>query len=821
MQEASRRHRQGELAEAEQLYCRVLADKPNHPPAMAQLGLLKAQQGDAAAAVQWIARAVALDDSVAEWHNNLGVCQRTIGSVNDAILSFQRALEIRSDYADAHVNLGMAFAQQGNLDAAIKSFRGAIQLSPQSAPFLSNLANALRNAGQIDDAIECYSRALAIDPSCAGTASNLGNMLRDKGQLDDAIAAYEKAIAAEPRCHVVRSNLAVTLLDKGEVSQAIAQLNICLQINPAFAEGHNNLGVCLRKTGALKQAMAAFQKAMQLSPTYCEACSNFASALIEQGKMREGLAAHEQAMRLNPRSADAINNYAVALQTVGQFSQAVAMLRRAISIKPQFARAHSNLGAVLRELGQLDEATTACQKAIEIDPRAVEAHNNLANCWRDRGRLDKALASFSTALKLAPQAHDVDSNRVFTMHFHPDFDERDLATASRQWAQRHAAAFTPSLKPHRNDLTADRRLRIGYVSPDFRRHAAACFMLPLLANHDPKQVEIFCYAGVKRPDDVTDRLRKLAHGWCSTIGLNDDAVADMIRSDQIDILIDLSLHMADNRLLVFARRPAPVQVTWLGYPGTTGLSTIDYRLSDPHLDPDAGNDHVYAEQTVRLPHSFWCYAPIANTPDVNELPAIAAGRFTFGSFNNFCKVTPPTLQLWAQTLRAIPSARMLIQCQPGSHRQDVLRQMSDQGLAADRIEFVGLMRDEEYFKLYQRVDACLDPIPYPGHTTSLDSLWMGVPVVTLAGRTAVSRGGASILRNVNLGDLVANSADEYVQIASRLAADPSRMQSLRCNLRQMLQSSPLMNAKKFAGDMENIFRQMWQNYCLATTAKAA
>jgi protein O-GlcNAc transferase len=273
--------------------------------------------------------------------------------------------------------------------------------------------------------------------------------------------------------------------------------------------------------------------------------------------------------------------------------------------------------------------------------------------------------------------------------------------------------------------------------------------------------------------------------------------------------------------LVLARRPAPVQVTWLGYPGTTGLSAIDYRLSDPHLDPDASQDHVYAERTIRLPHSFWCYAPIATTPEINELPAVAAGQFTFGSFNNFCKVTPQALQLWAQTLRAIPFARMLIQCQPGSHRQHVLQQMSDQGVAPDRIEFVGLMRDDDYFKLYHRVDACLDPIPDPGHTTSLDSLWMGVPMVTLAGRTAVSRGGASILRNIGLPELVANSADEYIEVASRLAGDLSRLQSLRRNLRQMLQSSPLMNAKQFASDMENIFRQMWRNHCQTSQAKAA
>ena len=359
----------------------------------------------------------------------------------------------------------------------------------------------------------------------------------------------------------------------------------------------------------------------------------------------------------------------------------------------------------------------------------------------------------------------------------------------------------------------ERRLRIGYVSPDFRNHAVSFLLMPLLSNHDHGQVEIFCYAEVARPDDVTERLRACADVWRVTVGLTDEQMADMVRKDRIDILVDLALHTANNRLLVFARKPAPVQVTWLGYPGTTGLSTMDYRLTDPYLDPPGDNDACYSEQSIRLPDTFWCYDPQGEQPPVNELPALANGFITFGCLNNFCKVNDGVLGLWAKVLGAVPQSRLLLLAPRGQARDHVLAMLRQQGIDESRVEFVDRQPRQQYLQLYHQIDLGLDLLPYNGHTTSLDAFWMGVPTITQIGKTVVGRAGWSQLCNLGLPELAARTPEEFVQIAAQLAGDLPRLQELRATLRARMRASPLMDGKRFAGHMEQAYRQMWRTWC--------
>jgi len=336
-------------------------------------------------------------------------------------------------------------------------------------------------------------------------------------------------------------------------------------------------------------------------------------------------------------------------------------------------------------------------------------------------------------------------------------------------------------------------------------------MLPLLACHDRDAFEIFCYAQVARSDALTERFRASAHHWRSTIGLTDKQLAAQIREDGIDILVDLALHTARSRLLVFARKPAPVQVTFAGYPGSTGLSTIDYRLSDPYLDPPDIDESVYSEQTIRLPHSFWCYDPIDGDIPVNSLPAQAHGFLTFGCLNDFRKINDAVLRLWAGVLRAVPSSRLLLLAPEGSHRQHTLDVLSREDIVHERIEFVSHQPRWKYLELYHRVDLGLDTLPYNGHTTSLDSFWMGVPVVTLVGQTIVGRAGLSQLTNLQLPELIAQTPEQYVKIATSLADDLPRLSELRSTLRARMEQSPLMDAPRFARDIEAAYRTMWQH----------
>jgi len=335
----------------------------------------------------------------------------------------------------------------------------------------------------------------------------------------------------------------------------------------------------------------------------------------------------------------------------------------------------------------------------------------------------------------------------------------------------------------------------------------------VLESHNHELFEIFCYSSVRIPDTMTGHFRGQVDVWRNVLGLTDEQVAQAIRQDGIDILVDLTMHMARNRLLVFARKPAPVQVTYLAYCGTTGLSAMDYRLTDPYLDPPDQDQRFYSERSVCLPETYWCYRPAPSTPAVNSVPALKRGYATFGCLNNFCKVTPPTLAAWCRILQAMPSARLLLHASEGSHRRSVQEVLAGQGIAAQRLAFVGSLPLEEYFKAYEQIDVALDPLTYGGGTTTCDALWMGVPVVSLAGQTAVGRGGVSILSNVGVPELVARDAEQYVRIGVDLAHDWSRLCELRATLRDRMQNSPLMDAGRFTRNLEAAYREMWTRWC--------
>jgi predicted O-linked N-acetylglucosamine transferase (SPINDLY family) len=345
----------------------------------------------------------------------------------------------------------------------------------------------------------------------------------------------------------------------------------------------------------------------------------------------------------------------------------------------------------------------------------------------------------------------------------------------------------------------------------------AQFLLPLLESHDHEQFEIFCYASLNVHDAMTDRCRASADAWREVIGFSDEQLDGAIRRDRIDILVDLAMHTAGNRLLVFARKPAPVQTTYLAYCGKTGLHTIDYRLTDPYLDPPPQDEPENAsspcELPIRLPETYWCYRPLGETPPLAALPAVRGGQVTFGCLNNFCKATPPALAVWSRLLRAMPESRLLLHAHPGSHRDRVREFLAGQGVAPDRLTFVGMVPRADYFRLYEQVHVALDPFPYGGGTTTCDALWMGVPVVSLAGRTSAGRGGLSILSNVGLPDLVADDVEQYLRIALDLAGDLPRLRQFRATLRDRLRSSPLMNAPRFACHVEAAYRTMWRHWC--------
>jgi predicted O-linked N-acetylglucosamine transferase (SPINDLY family) len=684
--------------------------------------------------------------------------------------------------ASIHQVLGKALElfRAGNTQQAEQLCRQILQVDSNQVDALHLLGIIARQTGHLDLAIECFRAAIRLRPDFAEAHNNLGNAFAQQAKWVEAAASYLEA----------------------------------LRINPVFAEAHNNLGNALRHERKLEEAIVCFRQAIKLHPNYADAHVNLGSTLLDQRQFEEAAACFRRALVIQPFHAPAHSNLGNALRELGQLQKAEASLCFAVEIQPKNATFRYNLGIVCARQGNLDEAEDCYRQAIKLNPDYAKAHLNLGGLLRDLGQLDEAIASVRTAMKLDPSSALAHSNLIGILHYHAGYDARMILEECQRWNQQHARPFETLIRPHENLADPERRLRIGYVSPDFRNHADSFFTVPLLSNHNHEVFEVICYSDVVAPDALTDRIRRYADVWRDTADLSDEELAEVIRADRIDILIDLKLHTANNRMGVFARKPAPIQVTWLGYPGTTGLSTIDYRLSDPYLDPPGMFDGCYSEETLRLPETFWCYHPFTEEPAVGELPALRNGYITFGCLNNYCKVNIGVLELWARILRVVPGSRLLLLAPRGRTRQHVLSVFGQNDIAGDRIEFVDKQPRLKYLALYQRIDLGLDPFPCPGHTTSLDAAWMGVPTITLVGRqTAVARAGWSQLCNLGLPELAAQTKDEYAELAIGLAGNLERLKELRAGLRHRMRCSPLMDSRRFAQNVETMYREIWRRWC--------
>ncbi|HKN08312.1 MAG TPA: tetratricopeptide repeat protein, partial [Pseudomonadota bacterium] len=468
----------------------------------------------------------------------------------------------------------------------------------------------------------------------------------------------------------------------------------------------------------------------------------------------------------------------------------------------------------------LADAVECYERALALKPDHAEAHCNLGTALKEQVKLEEAVAAYRRAISIKPDYAEAFSNVLFCLNYDDKSTPDALYAAHREWDERYGR---PAARPmeYSNAREVGRRLRVGYVSGDFCRHSVAYFLEPLLRNHDHEAVEVFCYAEVAQPDAMTQSLRGFADHWLATVGMTDEALAQRITEDGVDILFDLAGHTGKNRLRVFARKPAPIQVTWLGYPNTTGLTSIDYRLVDAITDPEGICDAFASETLIRLDGGFLCYDPVADPPTPSPPPSLAAGVVTFGSFNNPAKISAVTLDVWAAVLVREPRARLLLKGLPfadAGTRASFLARLGGRGVAAERVELVARLPDmADHLALYNRVDIALDPFPYNGTTTTCEALWMGAPVVVQKGDRHAGRVGASLLSQIGLTDLIAYSAEEYVEIALRLANDPARLSKLRHSLRPRMAASSLGDGPAFARKIEAALRTMWQRWCEAST----
>jgi protein O-GlcNAc transferase len=777
---ASERHLAGDLLAARKLYMALLERDAVHADALFRLAVLDLQESQPAAATAGLQRLLALHPGHRRYREALGQAYAMGGQHAQAAEVFHGLLAEDGTSAKGWFSLATALQAQGALSEAADAWRKAAHYDPQSADASNNLGNCLRLLGDDDGAQAAYRSALAVQPGDANALTNLGTLLQAQGRYDEALGLLRAALSAAPDAPAAMVNLGVLLTLLGRHDEAADVLARAVARDPDFAQAAYNYGNALQALGRLRDAQAQYRRALALDPSHAEAANNLGNVCRDLGDPRAALDAFETAIRVRPDFVDAYSNAANLMRTLGRLDDAHALLRRALALDPAHSAALNNLGNVLKDCGDLDEGIACFRRAVASDPGNLVAHSNL----------------------------------VYALSFE-SFDPNVILEAARGWAAQHATPAARMPEPAAIETSGERRLRIGYVSADFREHCQALFMTPLFVHHDRTRFEIHAYSSVARPDATTARLAACVPAWHDVRTLDDAALAAKIRADGIDVLVDLTMHMGNGRPLLFARKPAPVQVAWLAYPGTTGIGAIDWRLTDPYLDPPAHDAH-YSERSWRLPHTFWCYDPLATEPEVNPLPAASAGHITFGSLNNPCKLTPATLQLWAPVFARLPSARLVLMAPEGDARRRIGARLAQAGIDPERVRFVPFRARDAYLRGYHEIDIGLDSVPYNGHTTSLDALWMGVPVVTRVGPTVAGRAGLSQLANLGLEVLAADSDEAFAATAVDLASDLSHLVALRAGLRARMARSPLMDGERFARDIEAAYESMWEQHLRAT-----
>jgi len=756
------------------------------------------------------------------------------GRTDSAERLFQSVLKSEPDNPEANHALGTLAVRQGKPQSALSFLNAALRADPQQSQHWLSFAEALLLTGAVGEARTVLEGAALrgfSDSAYAALKTRIDHAElyqhafnhHKAGRLAEAEKLYTAILLADPG-HVNSLHMIGLLATKtNRVDVGIQLIGEAIRIKGDEPLFYCSLGYALADSRQLAEAIQSFERALALQPDLPDAQTGLGYAYQLLGNADEAIRRYNAVIAAGVNVVVAHSNLATLLFNLRRFEESVVHGTAAVRHNPDFAEAHNNLGNALLEISRLDDAARHFHEALRLKPDYVAAWNNLAGVLKGQGKIIEAIASYRAAIKLDPAFFDAHSNLIMTLGYSADVPHEVLVDQARQF---NDAVAAPLLRARAFANTPDpgRRLRVGYVSGDFRNHAVNYFFEPLLAHHQKDDFEFFAYANMHAEDEVTARLKAGFDHWRNICALSDDAAADLIEADGIDILIDMSGHTGGNRILIFARKPAPVQATWLGFITTTGVKAIDYRISDGYGDPPGMTEHLNTETLWRLPATFCCYQPRADIADpINHPPRDDNGFTTFGCFNNFTKVTDGTLKCWAEILARVADARLLLEIvgiDSGAFRAETEARLVRLGLPLDRVILKPRVRSNQYI-LYNKIDIALDPFPYNGGTTTMDALWMGVPVLTLAGKHFGARMGVTFLTNVGLPELIAEDEAAYVDLATTLATDPSRLRAVRHNLRQKMSASPVMDYAAFARDMEAAYRGMWQRWCANPSAATA
>jgi len=776
--EAQARHRARELPAAEALYREVLAEQPDHPGALRGLAAIEFERGRLQEAEAAIRRLMATEPADSALHMSLGVILRRSDQGEAAASAFEAALAIDPFHVDALIALADIRRALGQAGEAVKIAQKAVAIAPQNGEACNLLGASLQSSGRSDAALEWFEKAAAIKPDDARIQYNVAVALQDLRRRDESMAAYGRAIALDPQLMEAQNNLGLLLIESGDCLAAIERLRAAVELKPSSATVWNNLGKALHDAGRLDDALASFDHAIQIDQNYAEAHANKGAVL----------------------------------RVIGRLADALEELDRAISLNGNQADAHANRGIVLRDLGRLDEAYECLSRATDLRPDEPEFHLTMALLHNERAEHPQAEASARRALALDP-ASVTTHRRLLGILLYQAMDEAERFAECRRFGERFKVEAPAHMRRRPAAGSPQRRLRVGYVSSDLRGdHPVARNLEPLFLNHDRSRFEIAVYADIAAPDATTRRFQSYVDAWRPIDGRRDPEVASLIRSDDIDILVLLAGRFDRNRPQIAAYRPARAHVSFHD-PATSGLPHMDYLISDRVLSPRHGGER-FTERVLRLPR-FYLHAPLESAPPVR--PRRAAGRPVFGCFNNPAKLSADCLALWGRVLTAVPEAALHLKFRnwyrSEALRQRVVRALGEAGVGAERVVFGEDDRPgQHHLDAYNDIDVALDPFPFTGSTTTFEALWMGVPVISRAGATMVSRWSAAMLAAVGLLPLTAPAADDYVAAAAGLVRDPVRLAELRRDLRERVRHSGLCDGRARARQIERLYRAIWRRH---------
>jgi len=731
--------------------------------------------------------------------------------------------EASGEDATRLIEQGHALEAQGRLNEAMQCYLEAIRLAPNPARGHLNRGNVLLSQGDLNGALDAFRTALEHQPDYAGAYYNIGNALLGNRQLDEAVANYRSALEINPDYAEVYCSLGVALKELGQFDQAVDCFRRALKIEPGLTESQTNLGLLLQhyyntgiqllNAGKPEDAATNFRNALAIEPNLAEAHFNLGNALKGLRQNESAMASYRRAIEIKPDFADAHCNLGVALQELGNLKDATAHYRRAIEVKPDYAAAHYNLGNTLKDAGRLDKAVSSYRDALQTNPDLVPAHNNLGLALQELGQLDGAIASYRRALEIQPNFVDALDNLLLSLNYSASHSPAHYLDQARQYGLIVSAKVGTRFTSWQCSAQPE-RLRVGLVSGDMRKHSVGHFLEGLLAHIDSSRIELIAYPTYHIEDELTARIRPYFSAWRPLYGNGDEAAARLIHADGVHVLIDVSGHTGHNRLPVFAWKPAPVQVTWLGLPTTTGVAEIDYVLGDAWSIPTEF-ENQFSEAVWRMPDSYLCLTVPDSPVTVAALPARSNGYVTFGSFNNLTKMTDAVVAVWARILESVPDSRLLLKTRQLNDPATVAKtrqRFVACGIEPDRLILSGTFSSrDEHLATYNKVDIALDTFPYPGVTTSAEALWMGVPVLSLRGNRFLSRTAESIARNTGLPDWIAADEDEYVAKAVAFSSDLDMLAALRAVLREQVLASPLFDAPRFARNFEDALWGMWQH----------